>query len=205
MNNQLVIIGASAMGREACAYARDCGIQVKGFLDDRATILNGFEGYPPVLAAVETYTPDEADVFVCALGDPKRKREYVEMIQKTGGRFISIIHPSAYVGPNVRIGYGCIICPHASISADITIGNHVIVNLNASINHDNVIGDYSTICPGCRLAGRISVGTSAFIGVGASIIPDIKIGDSVFVAAGAVVVADVDSGCVMGNPAKQRK
>ena len=205
MNNQLVIIGASAMGREACAYARDCGIQVKGFLDDRTTILNGFVGYPPVLGSVENYVADDTDIFVCALGDPKKKQEYVEKILEAGGRFVSIIHPTAYVGPNVRIGDGCIICPHASISADITIGNHVIVNLNASINHDNVIDDYSTICPGCRLAGRISVGTSAFIGVGASIIPDIKRGDSVFVAAGAVVVADVDSGCVMGNPAKQRK
>lgn len=203
--NQLVIIGASAMGREACAYATDCGILVKGFLDDRNEVLKGFEGYPPILGPVETYVPSDTDIFVCALGDPKKKQEYVEKILKIGGRFVSIIHPSAYVGPNVRIGDGCIICPHASISVDITLGCHVIVNLNASLNHDNVIGDYSTICPGCRLAGHVRVGSSAFIGVGASIIPDIKIGDYVFVAAGAVVVADVDSGCVMGNPARQRK
>ena len=30
---KLIIIGASAMGRETCVYAQDCGMKVKGFLD----------------------------------------------------------------------------------------------------------------------------------------------------------------------------
>ena len=37
--SRLVIIGASAMGRETSAYARECGMVVKGFLDSRTNIL----------------------------------------------------------------------------------------------------------------------------------------------------------------------
>ena len=68
--SRLVIIGASAMGRETSAYACECGMEVKGFLDSRTTILAGQSGYAPVLSSPEEYTPQGEDVFVCAIGDP---------------------------------------------------------------------------------------------------------------------------------------
>ena len=39
--SRLIIIGASAMGRETSAYAHECGMEVKGFLDSRTNILDG--------------------------------------------------------------------------------------------------------------------------------------------------------------------
>ena len=39
----LVIIGASALGREVCSYAAVCGIKVKGFLDSRANVLDDYK------------------------------------------------------------------------------------------------------------------------------------------------------------------
>jgi len=198
---RLVIIGASAMGRETFAYARECGMEVRGFLDSRGDLLKGFKDYPPILSSVEEYHVKGDDVFVCAVGDPAMKRQYADAITAKGGAFVSVVHPSAYVGMNVRLGEGCIICPHAVITNDSTLGRHVIVNVSASINHDNHIGDCSTICPGCRLAGRVSVGQSVFLGTGAIVIPDVRLGDNVFVAAGAVVARSFESGRLMGVPA----
>ena len=119
--SNLVIIGASAMGREAFTYAVDRGMKVKGFLDSRGNLLDGRSGYPPILSAAEDYRVDADDVFVCAVGDSGLRREYVELIERQGGKFVSVIHPLAMIGHNVMIGDGCIICPHATITNDIRI------------------------------------------------------------------------------------
>lgn len=201
MKTELVIIGARAMGREACVYAEESGLCVKGFLDSKEDALDGFSGYAPILGDVETYEPLPSDVFVCALGEPEMKRKYVELVARRGGRFVSVVHPTAYVGRNVVLGEGCIICPYAILTADVVLGKHVIVNVGASINHDNRIGDYTTICPGCQLAGRVKLGSAVFVGTGAALIPDVTLGDDVFVAAGAVVTQSFVSGRLMGVPA----
>ena len=199
--NKLVIVGARAMGRETYAYASECGIEVKGFLDSKTDVLDGFEGYPPVLNSVESYRPCDEDVFVVALGEPEYKARYAGIIAEKGGRFASVIHPTAYIGKNVNIGDGCIICPNTAITNDTEVGMHVIVNIGASVSHDNRIGDSSTICPGARLAGRVCIGRCVFVGTGALIIPDVQLGDNVFVAAGATVTKSFDEGRLMGVPA----
>lgn len=199
--SKLVIIGASAMGREVYAYAIDSGMIVKGFLDTRSALLKGFGGYPPVLGSSDEYDVCEDDVFVCAVGDPGKKERYVEPILHKRGRFVSIVHPTAYIGMNVAMGEGCIICPHVSISNDSQIGRHVIVNSNVSINHDTEVGTWTTICPGCHLAGRVKIGERVFIGIGATVIPDVSLGDNMYVAAGATVVQSFSAGRIMGTPA----
>lgn len=145
--------------------------------------------------------PAEGDVFVCALGDPESKRKYVELMMQKGGQFVSVVHPSVYIGRNVDFGVGCIIGPNTTLTSDIVLGNHVIINANASINHDDRIGDYTTICPGCHLAGRVQIGRQVFMGIGVSVIPDISLGDGVFVGAGAVVTGSFVIGRIVGCPA----
>lgn len=204
MRERLVIIGAAAMGREACTYAREAGMSVKGFLDSRTSLLDCFTGYPPILGSAEDYEIAADDVFVCAVGDPAMKQKYAELIAKKGGTFVSVIHPLAYIGQNVTLGAGCIIAPHATITNDTVLGDHVIVNVNASVSHDNRIGELVSISPGCHLAGRVTLGARVFVGVGASIIPDVTLGVDVFVAAGAVVTRAVKLGRIMGIPARSK-
>ena len=202
--NKLVIVGARAMGREAYVYACECGMDVKGFLDSNPAVLDGFEGYPPVLGSVEGYVPCDEDVFVVALGEPEYKIKYAQIIADKGGRFATVVHPTAYVGKNVKIGEGCIICPNTTITNDTEIGNHVIINIGVSVNHDNRIGDGATICPGVHLAGRVRIGKNVLVGIGAIIIPDVRLGDNVFVAAGATVTKSFEKGRLMGVPAVVR-
>lgn len=199
----LVIIGARAFGREACNYARDAGWKVRGFLDDNKRALDGFNNYPGILESVEGFVPDSDDVFVCAVGDPCFREKYSRIIAQKGGTFVNIIHPTAYVGPNVRIGKGCIICPHSVVDCDLRIGNHVDINGFAYVPHDCVLEDYVTISPGCRIGGRVFMRRGVFLGLGVTVIPGIEIGARAYIAAGAVVVNDVPPGVVMmGVPAK---
>ena len=205
MSKNLIIIGARAMGRETCNYARDSGFIVKGFLDSDSSILNGFVGYPPVIATVEGYLPADDEVFICAIGDPGVKKHYVRLMEAKGAKFVSVIHPSAYVGPNVVIGEGSIISVNVTLTCDIKIGCHVIVNVNSTISHDCFVGDFSSISPGCSIAGRVSLDEKVFLGVGVKVIPDISLGAEISVGAGAVITKSWKSGILVGVPACLKK
>lgn len=202
MSRKLVIIGASAMGREACRYAHECGYEVKGFLDSRAEILIDYKDYPPILGTVADYKPTPEDVFVCAVGEPAAKQHFIEMLGAV--QWATIIHPKAYIGQNIQIGEGSIVCPNASLTCDTTIGRHVIVNVNASVNHDCRVGDYVSISPGCHIAGWCSIGDGVFLGVGSSVVPHVTLGSGVFVAAGAMVTESTDAPRIMGVPARPK-
>ena len=200
----LVIIGASALGREVCSYATDCGIEVKGFLDSRANILDAYKNYPPILSSAENYEVGLDDVFVCAIGETAPREQYVDIIKSKGGDFISVVHPSAIVGANVSIGRGCIIRPFAVLGNDASIGSHVIVGTQSLVAHDCKVGDYVTISPGCHVAGWCNIENGAFLGIHSALAPQLTLGAGVFVAAGAVVVHSVESGRVMGVPAVRK-
>lgn len=205
MKKNLLIVGAGLMGREVATWARESGFSVKGFLDSRTHILDGFKDYPPILSSVDDYLLQEDDVFVCAIGEPAVRKEYVERVLRKGGEFVSIVHPLSYVGQNTKIGKGCIVGPHATLTNDIAIADHVIINVNSSVSHDCQIGDFVTICPGCHIAGVCKIATGSFLGVHSALIPHITLGDGVgvYVAAGAVVTRSTNSSRIMGVPARE--
>lgn len=99
---RIIIIGARALGREVCNYAREAGFEVVGFLDDKADALDGFVGYPSILGSVESWAVGADDRYVCAVGDSLMRAKYAAIIEKKGGVFMSVVHPTAYVGPNVK-------------------------------------------------------------------------------------------------------
>lgn len=200
--SNLIIIGVSALGRETYSHARACGLTVKGFLDSRSGLLDRFPGYPPILSSVEDYSVSKEDVFVCAVGDPSERRRYVEMVAAKGGRFVSVVHPSAVLGMNASIGAGCIIQPFAVVGNDASIGQHALIGPQSLVEHDCKAGDYATLSPGCHVAGWCTLGEGVFLGIHSAVIPHVNLGSGVFVAAGAVVVKSIGSGRVMGVPAK---
>ena len=202
----LVIIGARPFGREVCNYARDAGWSVKGFLDDNAGALDGFCGYPSILESSENYVPDLDDVFICAIGDSVCREHYVNVITEKGGKFVSVIHPSAYVGPRVKIGVGCVICPQSVVDCDLVLKDHVVVNSQSYVPHDCILEDFVTLSPGCKLGGGTVIRRRAFLGIGSVTVPHVEIGANSYVAAGAVVTKSVKAFVlVAGVPALVKK
>ena len=65
-----------------------------------------------------------------------------------------LLHPKAYLGNEVEIGYGTCIAPGTTINANVRIGNHCIVNVNASVSHDCTLGDFVNINPGAIVCGK---------------------------------------------------
>lgn len=206
LHKNLIIIGASALAREVTEYIPDAlpGVNIKGFLDSRKNILDGFNGLPPIIGDVETYEIQPGDVFICALGEPEMRKKYVDMILARGGEFISVVHPSAYIAPSAIIGTGSIVAPNASVSSNATIGEHVYIGLNTAVCHDCRVGDFASISPGATVPGWCYIGERCFLGVNCALVPHTVLGDvsPVYVAAGAVVTKSFSSGRIMGVPAK---
>ena len=203
----LLIVGAGGFGREMFGAAREAvgfgsEFDVLGFLDARPGALDGFAGYPPVLGDPADYVPRADEVFVTALGDIAARRRCVAALEAKGARFISVVHRSAFLGPNVSVGAGSFIAPHAVLTADISVGRHACVFHGSSVGHDTVLGDFAHVYAQCSLGGAVKVGEGARIFPGAVVVPRRTLGADSTVGAGSVVILDVPAGTtVFGNPA----
>ncbi|MCQ2581731.1 MAG: acetyltransferase [Alphaproteobacteria bacterium] len=204
----LIIIGASALGREVASWAKDANpnLVVKGFLDSRADILDEYDDYPSIVSDVENYVIQPDDVFICCLGEPYVRKKYIDIIKNKGGSFVSLIHPSAFLGKNTTIGIGTIIQPRVVITSDVQIGNYCVIGINSTISHDSVIKNFVTVSPGCDVAGWCHLYDFTFMGIHSCLIPHVVLGqtEGVFVAAGAVVTKSFSAGRIMGVPAKNK-
>jgi sugar O-acyltransferase (sialic acid O-acetyltransferase NeuD family) len=203
----LVIIGAGQCGREIFTWATQAiaagsSLRIKGFLDDSADVLLGYDYAPGVLGDVNTYEIDEKDVFVCAVGDPATKAKLCTRIEQRGGQFVNLIHPLANIGLHVELGVGVVMGPFSSITSDVKVGNHISFGALSNVAHDTVLGDWCQISSHCGVNGCATLGEGVFLGSHACILPGVKVGSWAFVGAGSIVVRDVEARVkVFGNPA----
>jgi sugar O-acyltransferase (sialic acid O-acetyltransferase NeuD family) len=204
----LLIIGAGGFGREVFSWASDVNKKqktwnIKGFLDDNLSALDGFEYPKEVLSDIDTYEIDSEDEFICALGDPVTKQICIEKLLAKGAKFTNLIHPSAVVGYNVTLGVGVILCPMTIVNADAKLYNFVTLNNHSNIGHNTTVGDYTQINGYCDITGGVRIGSRVFFGSGVSVLPGIIIEDDAKIGVGSVVIRKVKANTtVFGNPAK---
>lgn len=206
----LVIIGARGWGREIFAAAKKMKtylheFDIKGFLDSKTDALDGLNGnYPPIIGTVESYEIHSDDVFFVAMGEPKWRKYYAEIIENKGGEFMSIISNSASINETATIGKGTFIAGWTCISDNVVIGKHAIIHVFVDLGHDVNIGNYSTIEAYSFLGGYAKVGNESVMHVRSTLIRKKSIGNSVDVGASSVVMRNVPNNThVFGNPAKK--
>ena len=206
---QLIIVGAGGMGRSVYCIATGCigygtDFMVKGFLDDDLNSLDGFDNYPPILGTIDGYELCEDDVFVCSLGNTKTKRMICEKLKDRGAKFQTLIHKTAIVRQNAKIGDGCIIADFASVGADCTIGESTLVQTFSIAAHDCKIGNYVRIDTHATCVGGVVVEDCATIHTTAVVSHKVVVGEGAVVAACSFVIKKVKPHTtVFGNPAKQ--
>ena len=208
----LLIIGARGTGRGLYGFREDFigyneTFSIKGFLDDDMNVLKGFEGYPPIISSVEDYEIQKNDVFICALGDPRMKQKYIEMLSAKRGEFISLFSKTLVLSKtNRKFGMGCIVLSHTAIDADTEIGNFVTILPGVLIGHDTVIEDYCVLDCHVFCGGGSKIKKGALLYTGTKILPHRTVGEYAVVNAGSVVARDVPAGAtVMGIPAQNSK
>lgn len=203
----LIIIGARAFGREVYCLAMESlpktEYKIKGFLDDNENALVDYSNYPKILSSVEDYMVEDDDVFVCALGDVNYKKKYVQLITEKGGTFINIVHPTAIIRQNTKLGVGCIVSAGSQISCDIVVGDFVTLQPNVFLGHNVNIGDYTHINANVVCNGNVFIEPSVTLHTASVVAPNLRVGENTIIGAGSIVLNNIKPNVtVFGNPAK---
>jgi sugar O-acyltransferase (sialic acid O-acetyltransferase NeuD family) len=141
--------------------------------------------------------------MVIAVGDEAKRTELATVALHAGFELCTIVHPSAVICADVRIGAGTVVFAGTVLQTGSEIGDNAIVNTCASVDHDCRIGDGAQLAPRVALGGRVQVGDLSFVGIGATVINRIEIGRNCVIGAGAVVLRDIpDHSLAYGVPAR---
>lgn len=179
-----------------------------GFLDDNqenwGKKIHGINIIGPLSAAPEL--PDSW-FLVNGIGSSANYWEKEMIIAKTqfaNERFMSVIHPTAWVSKSTQVGNDVVILANVTVASNVRIGNHVIILPNSVISHDVVIEDYSIVTSGVCISGGVHVGRSCYIGTNSAIIENVSIGSYSLVGMGSIVLESIpDKTIVVGNPSRK--
>lgn len=147
------------------------------------------------------------ELFVLAVpGGPdsfKERKDIISSLDIHEDRFISVIHPSASIGRNSKVGKNCLIMAGVVLTSNSVIEDHVCVLPNSVVHHDSKIGEYTLIGSKVVIAGNTSVGSNCYIGSGTNIKNGLHIGDKTLIGMGSNILKDVQPDSKMvGNPAR---
>lgn len=197
--NDVYVVGAGGHAKVIIALIEALGARVGGVFDGDVARVGSLVLGQRVQWLGNLKDPP-VDVVV-AVGSNRARQKIVGELKHH--RFVSLVHPHAWVAPSAKLGPGAVVFAGAVVQPDVVIGAHAIVNTAVSIDHDCGIADFVHIAPGCHLAGNVEVDEGAFLGVGVAVIPGQKIGAWSTVGAGAVVVTNIAAGVVVkGVPAR---
>lgn len=153
--------------------------------------------------ALEKLRSDGIRRAIVAIGENGARARISRLLALTGFDLTTVIHPSAWIAPEVRIGAGSFIHAFAVLGPECRIGQGVIVSAQVVVGHDSHIGDWAHLTPGVRVGGNAVVGQGAFLGMGCAVLPGVNVGANASVGANSVVHRDVpDNAVIAGNPAR---
>lgn len=207
----LILLGAGGHARVMTALLRATGHSPIGVCDPTlvASAVSNWEGLDVLGGdeALEHFAPDRVALVLgvgqLAVGS-LRKQLYV-LWRKQGYAFPALVHPTAWVAPDVQLGDGVQVMAGAVIQPGCVIGENCIINTHASIDHDCRIGSHVHVAPGATLCGTVTVDSGVFVGAGATVIQGVQIGESAVVGAGVTLVHDLKTATtILGAASRYR-
>jgi sugar O-acyltransferase (sialic acid O-acetyltransferase NeuD family) len=179
---------------------------ILGFIDDDPSLLGKDCCGVKVIGGREILRDISGSYILALPGNPKnylKRKDIIDSLNLESSRFTTIIHPSAKITADSKIGYNTIIMPNVVISCGVSIGNHCIVLPNTVISHDSIVGDYCCVGSNVAISGYVVIGSNCYIGSGANIKENIHIGRGTLIGLGSNVISNIEeNSVVVGNPAK---
>lgn len=206
----LVLLGAGGHARVLLALARAAGLPLLGVCDPdlQAEGSGQWEGLQVLGGddALDCHGPDHVDLMlgIGQLTHSVARARLYGIWSARGYAFPPLVHPAAWVAPDVVIPDGAQIMAGVVVQPGCVLGRNTIVNTRASIDHDCRIGTDVHVAPGAVLCGSVDVGDGAFIGAGAVLIQGLRVGPGAIVGAGVTLVRDLEAGTVVGPPNRHR-
>ena len=208
MENPVIILGASYLGRQAKEILESNGNVVFGFLDDNKKLHNTEIDSASVLGSTDDENflkliGKKCDAFI-ALDENKVRKNLVALLnEEYKVQPVNVIPASANIPASTDMGHGNFIHHGVTFGPGSSIGNHCILQTNVIIGTESRLGDFVQVGSGSIINSGSEIEDEVFIGSGVTVVSGVTIGKGARVGAGSVVVAPVKSGeTVFGNPAK---
>ena len=204
----LLIVGAGGFGRELFEMLWDVfpteEYQFKGFLAQNDDSLKAAGLQEPFLGDPAEYEPEPNDYFLMAIGFMDVRRTLFDAIKARGGRFLSFVHPRAYVASSATIGEGAVIYPFATVSNASVLDASVHLNYYASVGHDCNVGRHCLLAPYATLNGFVKLADEVYIATHGTVAPGKSVGPGSKISAGSTAMQDVaNNTIVFGVPGRQ--
>lgn len=169
MATPVLIVGAGGFGRAVREALRARpGIEVLGFLDDRAGSLPSVDGLPVLGPCNDFATAAARDArLVVAIGRNADRERISQAAQAAGLGLMAVIHHQAVVADNACIGEGSIVMAGAVLGAAVQLGAGCIVNYGAVLDHDCQLEAFARVGAGGCLGGGARLGRRAVVHEGA--------------------------------------
>ena len=204
----LVVVGAGGHGRELLDIVEAMNevgsrFRIRGVVDevgDPEGLLKR-RGIPWL--GDNAVLPTIEGLCAIGIGSGKAREKVAARLEEAGLEFVQLVHPTAVLGSDNRIGVGFVAAAQAQLTTNVEVGRHVHINVGATVSHDCRLGDYVTLSPGCHVSGNVTLEGGVTLGVGAVVRQGVVIGSEAIIGAGAVVVSDIPSGVTaIGIPAR---
>ena len=203
MSKAIIIVGAGGHAVSVTNVALSCGMNVVAFVDDNkagSQILD-----IPVITKQQCIDTYKTANLAIAIGDNLvRERVYNEYkFELPNCKFPPLIHQSAVIGINSKVGDGAVIMPQTNVGPNSKVGLLCILNTSSTIDHDCDMQSFSSIAPRVVTGGNVKIGVRSAVSIGATVKHGIVIGDDVLIGANSYVNKAFDSNLVAyGTPCK---
>ena len=172
---------------------------VEGIYDDRKEIQGSIVCGKTVKKTSEIIGNNWA---VVAIGSNIAREKVVKRFASSL-RWATLVHPTAWICKDVKIGAGSVVCAGAIVQPGASVGAHVILNTGCRVDHHCKISEYVHIAPSSTLCGNVCVKAKSFVGAGSVVRQGIVIERESVIGCGSVVVKNVSAGLtVIGVPSR---
>jgi sugar O-acyltransferase (sialic acid O-acetyltransferase NeuD family) len=202
-DGRVVIYGAGGHGRSLAALiTAGEKFQVVGFVDDGLDSGDFVAGLPVLGGRKDLEALYESDVALAVngvggIGRPEDRLAIFYQLADAGFICPTVIHPTAFLEKSARLMSGVQVFPLAYVGTDVRVGFGSIINTGAIVSHDVDLAPYVNLSPGATLAGGVVVGEGVLVGMRATVNLGVHIGAHAAIGNGATVKADVPEGGVV--------
>jgi sugar O-acyltransferase (sialic acid O-acetyltransferase NeuD family) len=203
VSKDIIIVGAGGHAVSVTNVALSCGINVVAYVDNNKAGSKVLD--IPVITKQQCIDTYKTANFAIAIGDNSvRERVYNEYkLELPNCEFPPLIHQTAVIGINSKVGDGTVIMPQTNIGPNSEVGVFCILNTSSSIDHDCDMQSFSSIAPRVVTGGNVNIGVRSALSIGATVKHGIVIGDDVVIGANSYVNKPFDSNLVAyGTPCK---
>ena len=183
----MAIVGAGGYGRVALDVLLASGFEdrILGFYDDAHAALSGEVRGVPILGDVgmlKSMLSVETVHVVVAITDNVARLLVANSLRGLGARFLSAVHPEAYVSGAAVVGDGCVVAAGAVVHPDAAVGSHCylgplsVVDRDAEVGAGTWISAGATVGSGARLGARVILGQNSSVGRKAVVDGDVEVG-----------------------------